>query len=156
MARSEGRHELAKDPAQCVRVCLRWSQGSVSAQKGDATFPNLKTEKVFQDENPDTHEQGSDRPGCLSKPSGQRSAVEPVDWHDLEEHRFARRVVAEMEQVVREHKAKALVVVAPPRTLADLRGAFHGDVKARIIAEIPKDLTGHPVGDIEQHLAAES
>ena len=92
--------------------------------EGDATFPNLKTEKVFQDENPDTHEQGSDRPGCLSKPSGQRSAVEPVDWHDLEEHRLARRVAAEMEQVVREHKAKALVVVAPPRTLADLRGAF--------------------------------
>jgi len=29
-----------------------------------------------------------------------------------------------MEQIVREHKAKALVVVAPPRTLADLRGAF--------------------------------
>ena len=34
---------------------------------GDAKFPNLKTEKVFEDENPPTHEQGSDRPGRVSK-----------------------------------------------------------------------------------------
>jgi len=122
--------------------------------EGDEKFPNLKTERVFQDDNPSTHEQGSDRPGRLGKASG-RSAVEPVDWHDLEEHRFAHRVAAAMEQVVRERKAPALVVVAPPRTLADLRAAFHADVKARIIAEIHKDLTKHSVGDIEQHLTAE-
>jgi protein required for attachment to host cells len=38
--------------------------------------------------------------------------------------------------------------------LADLRSAFHADVQARIIAEINKDLTKHPVGDIEKHLTA--
>lgn len=123
--------------------------------EGDEKFPNLKTEQVFTDDNPPTHEQGSERPGRLGKTSG-RSAVEPVDWHDLEEHRFAHRVAAAMEKVVRERKAPALVVVAPPRTLADLREAFHADVKARIIAEIHKDLTKHPVGDIEQHLTAEA
>ncbi len=57
-----------------------------------------------------------------------------------------------MEQVVREKKVPALVVVAPPKTLADLRDAFHADVKSRVIAEINKDLTKHPVGDIEKHL----
>ena len=70
--------------------------------EGDEKFPNLKTESVFEDENPLTHEQGSERPGRLSKAidSGQRSAVEPVDWHQIEEHRFARKVAAAMEQVV--------------------------------------------------------
>jgi protein required for attachment to host cells len=125
---------------------------------GDEKFPNLKTEKVFEDENPPTHAQGSERPGHLSKGShsGQRTAVESVDWHDLEEHRFAHRVAAAMEQVVRKRRAPALIVVAPPRTLADLRAAFHADVKARIIAEIHKDLTKHPVHEIEQHLTGES
>jgi protein required for attachment to host cells len=47
---------------------------------------------------------------------------------------------------------KALVVVAPPRTLAELRGAFHDDVKARIVAELDRDLTKRSVGDIERHL----
>ncbi|HTO62786.1 MAG TPA: host attachment protein [Bradyrhizobium sp.] len=122
--------------------------------EGDEKFPNLKTERLFEDENPPTHEQGSDRPGRVSKAheSGQRSAVEPVDWHRIEEHRFAKRVAAALEQVVRATKAPALVIVAPPRTLADLRAAFHPDVQGLIIAEINKDLTKHPVGEIEQHL----
>jgi protein required for attachment to host cells len=124
--------------------------------EGDEKYPNLKTESVFEDVNPPTHEQGSDRPGHLSKGvnSGRRSAVEPVDWHDIEEHRFAKKVAAAMEELVRTRKVPALVVVAPPRTLADLRAAFHTDVQARIIAEINKDLTKHPVGDIEKHLTA--
>ena len=122
---------------------------------GDEKFPNLKTERVFVDENPPTHEQGSDRPGRAFKRAGTnlRSGVGDTDWHDLEEHRFAQRVAAALEGLVRERKVKALVVVAPPRTLADLRQAFHADVKSRIIAEIDKDLTKHSVYEIEKHLA---
>ena len=125
---------------------------------GDAQFPNLRTEKVFEDENPPTHEQGSDRPGRVSEAAvpGRRSAVEPTDWHDIEEHRFARKVAAAMEQMVRASKVKALIVVAPPKTLAELRNAFHPDVKACIVAEINKDLTKHPLGEIEKHLIHEA
>ena len=122
---------------------------------GDEKYPNLTTEQVFVDDNPATHDQGSERPGRLfagAAARDKRSAIEPTDWHELEEHRFARRVAAAMEQVVRERKAKALVIVAPPRTLADLRRAVHADVKERIIAEIGKDLTKHPVHEIEKHL----
>ena len=43
---------------------------------------------------------------------------------------------------------------APPKTLAELRQAFHGDVKSRIVAEIDKDLTKLPVYEIEKHLVA--
>ena len=121
--------------------------------EGDEKFPNLKTEKVFEHINPSTHEQGSERPGRVSAShSGRRSAIEPVDWHDLEERRFTREVTAAAEEIVRSRKAKALVVVAPPRTLAELRLAFHPDVKRHILAEFDKDLTKHPVGEIERHL----
>ena len=121
---------------------------------GDAKFLNFKAEQVFVDDNPPTHEQGSDRPGRGFKraKTNQRSGMEETDWHELEEHRFAHRVAAAMERLVRERKARALVVVAPPRTLADLRQSFHPDVKSRIIAEIDKDLTNHPIGEIEKHL----
>lgn len=121
---------------------------------GDEKFPNLKAERVFVDENPPTREQGTDRPGRVFKRAGTnvRSGVETTDWHDLEEHRFAQRVAAAMEKLVRQRKVKTLVIVAPPRALADLRHAFHADVKSRIIAEIGKDLTKHPVDEIEKHL----
>ena len=125
---------------------------------GDAKFLNLRVEKVFENENPSSHEQGSDRPGRVSQGAvaGRKGAVEPTDWHDLEEHRFTRTVAAAMEQMVRASKATALIVVAPPRTLAELRNTIHSDVKACVIAEISKDLTKHPIGEIEKHLMAGS
>ena len=121
---------------------------------GDEKFPNLRTERVFLDHNPPTHEQGTDKPGrSFSSVGHGRSAVEQTDWHDLEQHRFARVVAEALEKLMRERHVKALVIAAPPRTLADLRQALHKDVKAGIIAEVDKDFTGQPVYEIEKHLA---
>jgi protein required for attachment to host cells len=122
---------------------------------GDATLVNLTTKRVFTDENPPTHDQGTDRPGRVfqSAAKNKRSGVDTTDWHELEKERFAKRVASALEQLVRAKRIKAIVVVAPPRTLAELRNAFHADVKNRIVAEIEKDLTKLPVGEIEKHLA---
>jgi protein required for attachment to host cells len=122
---------------------------------GDEKFPNLKTEQVFVDQNPATHDQGSDRPGRLfasATARERRSALETTDWHELEAHRFARMVADAFEKLVRERKVKAVVIAAPPRILAELRQALHSDVKARIVAEVDKDFTKHPVYEIEKHL----
>jgi protein required for attachment to host cells len=120
---------------------------------GDEKFPNLRVERSFADDNPPTHEQGSGAPGrTYSSNDNRRGSVPQTDWHELEEKHFARDVAAQLEKVVREGKIKAVVVAAPPRTLAELRHAFHADVKSRIIAEIDKDLTKHPVYEIEKHL----
>lgn len=120
--------------------------------EGDEKFPNLKMEAVFEDQNPASHEQGSDHPGRVVKASGHRSGVEMTDWHELEERHFAKQVAAAAERIVRAEHSTALIIVAPPRTLAALRSDFHSDVKRRIVAELAKDLTGHSVGDIEKHL----
>jgi len=125
---------------------------------GDEKFPQLITERVFVDENPPAREHGTDRPGRAFKRAhtNRRASVETTDWHELEEQRFARRVAAAMEGLVRERNVPALVIVAPPRTLAELRQAFNPDVKNRILAEVDKDLTKHPVGEIESHLVGRS
>jgi len=133
--------------------------------QGDETFLQLEVERVFEHELKPTRELGTDHPGrsfpsvggrvhALSGVSGPRSAQEPTDWHELAERQFARDVAAALETAVRSKRIAALVVIAPPRTLAELRVAFHQDVKKKIIAEIDKDLTKHPVGEIERHLTA--
>lgn len=120
---------------------------------GDDKFPNLKTERVFVDHNPPNRDYGTDQPGrAFSSIDGRRSAVEQADWHELEERQFAREVAAALVKMVRERKIKTLIVAAPPRTLSELRQAFHPDVKARIVAEIDKDLTKLPLYEIEKHL----
>jgi protein required for attachment to host cells len=120
---------------------------------GDEKFPNLKTERVFVDQNPPTRQQGTDQPGrAFSSIDGRRGAMEQADWHELEEQKFARDVAATLQKIVRERKIKALVIAAPPKTLAELRQAFGADVKKCIVAEIDKDLTKLPVYEIEKHL----
>ena len=128
----------------------------VLRNEGDEVYPNLKTEQVFQAPfNPATHDQGSDSPGRAFQSVGaRRSAVSQTDWHTIAEHRFAQEVAAAMEAAHRAKRVRALVVVAPPRTLADLRASLSSDVKGMIIAEIDKDLTKHPVHEIERLLTA--
>jgi protein required for attachment to host cells len=120
--------------------------------EGDEKFPNLKMEALFEDQNPPSHEQGTDRPGRIGKASGRRATVEATDWHELEARRFVEQVAAAAEAIVREDKTTTLIIVAPPHTLAELRSQWHADVKRRIIAELAKDLTRHPVSEIEKHL----
>jgi protein required for attachment to host cells len=123
---------------------------------GDEKSVNLKAERVYAEDNPPTREQGTDHPGRAFKRAGtnQRGSVEMTDWHELQKHHFAQHTAAAMEQIVRDRNVKTFVIVAPARTLSDLRRSLHPDVKSRILAEISKDLTKHTIAEIEKHLAA--
>ena len=45
-------------------------------------------------------------------------------------------------------------MVAPPRTLGELRKHYHKEVEKRLVAEVPKDLVNMPVPEIEKILQA--
>ena len=123
--------------------------------EGNGAAPRLKTEQVFQNNNPPTRDQGWGPPGRSFQSVGNsRSSVEQTDWHEIGEQRFARTIADALEALARDRDIPGFVIVAPPRALADLRRAFDAHVRARIIAEIDKDLTSHPVEDIERRLTA--
>jgi protein required for attachment to host cells len=128
----------------------------VLRNEGDATFPNLRKLEVFKDaDNPATSKIGSDRPGSTTDyASGRHAAVEQTDWHDIAEHRFAHRVASILEAHNSNGDLGALVVVAPPRTLADLRQSFSQSLRGKVIGEVDKDLTKHPIHEIERLLTA--
>ena len=120
---------------------------------GDEIYPNLHTARVLEQENPATHEQGSDRPGRSSDSAeGHRSTFEETDWHRLEEERFLGRVAQLLREGVNAGRYEKIVLVAPPAALGILRKAMDRQVSSRIIAEVGKDLTNQPVPDIEQAL----
>ena len=125
--------------------------------EGDEKFAKFVTERVLVDEkNPRTHDQGTDEPGrgFARANTSRRSAMEPTDWHDIQKHRFAQKVAAALDRLVREGAVRALVIVAPPRTLVDLRKALDPTVRERVLLEINKDLTKLPVWQIEQHITS--
>jgi protein required for attachment to host cells len=121
---------------------------------GDERFLDLTVQRAFSERTPPTHEQGTDRPGRAFNRANtnRRSSMEATDWHELEKEQFAARMASAIEQLVRAEDINTIVVVAPPRTLAELRRAFHANVRSRIVAEVAQDLTKHPVSEIQKHL----
>ena len=121
--------------------------------EGDEKFPNLKTERVFLDHNPPTHEQGTDKPGRSYSSVGHgRSAVEQTDLHEQEEHKFLHKLLAHLDAEINAGRAKSLILIAPPRALGVLRQAYSHNLRAVLRGEIDKDFVKLPVYEIEKHL----
>ncbi|MGZ9811759.1 baeRF12 domain-containing protein [Pseudoroseicyclus sp. H15] len=125
--------------------------------EGDEKFPNLEVVREFHEENPPTRDQGTDRPGRMNDGGGrvQKSSFDEADWHRIAKDRFADEMAERLYKLAHKGAYEHLVVVAPPQVLGEMRQKFHKEVESRIVAEIPKTLTGHPVDQIEKVLASE-
>ena len=124
--------------------------------KGGAGHPDLFADQIMEQDNPPTHEQGTDRPGRYDGPAGgPRSAVEQTDWHQQAEDRFAAQVAQVLYKRAHGHDFERLIVVAPPRMLGTLRSAFHKEVAQKVTAEIAKDLTSRLPAEIGRLLRQE-
>ena len=121
--------------------------------EGDAEFPNLVVEKAQEQANPATRDQATDSAGRASSPQGGvQSSVEPTDFHQIEEDRFAADAADFLKTGALKNKYDSLIVIAPPKTLGELRKHYHKEVTSRLKGELDKDLTGHPIKDIEKAL----
>jgi protein required for attachment to host cells len=123
--------------------------------EGDGVHPNLVVEHAEERINPADHDQKSDGPGSMANMlRSPRSTVDEADFHRLEEDRFAVEIAATLKQRALANEFESLIVAAPPHTLGELRKHYHLEVANRLAGEIPKDLTGHPILEIEKALTA--
>ena len=123
--------------------------------KGNPYNVDLVVEQILEQDNPPTREQGTDRPGRANASFGAaRSAMEEADWHHIAKERFAAELADALYRHALANRFEKLVIIAPPKVMGDLRKAFHAEVAERVVAEIPKELTSHPVAEIERLIAA--
>jgi protein required for attachment to host cells len=105
---------------------------------------------------PPTRELGTDRPGRTQQrgTGGRRHAIEPhVDWHRFEKEKFSREMAALLDAAAERGDFDRLVLIAPPRTLGDLRAALGAKARGKVHAEVDKDLTHVTLHDLPGHLA---
>ncbi|MEX6506268.1 host attachment family protein [Jiella sp. M17.18] len=123
---------------------------------GDATLPNFQVRRVEEHDNPPDREQGADRPGRMSDDTtgSHRSAVADTDWHVIEKDRFAKEIADILYKMAHRGRFERIVIVAPPHILGDLRQEIHKEVADKVVGEVAKTLTNHPVDKIETLLAA--
>lgn len=121
---------------------------------GDEAAPNLKVRQTFEQPDPLTHDQGTDKPGRAFAGIGERrAATEQTDFHRLAEEDFLKKLAAHLERGVGEHRIKALVLAAPPRALGVLRDVLAPPVRKLVLHEIEKDYVNMPMYEVERHLA---
>ncbi len=123
---------------------------------GDAEYPVLNVRREEHHENPPTREQAANRPGRQGESSGpRRYAYEDTDWHRLEKERFADDLAELLYAQAHKHRFERIVICAPPQTLGELRDKMHKEVRDKVVGEVPKTLTNHPVDEIEGILKSE-
>ena len=144
--------------------------------EGDAERPNLQVEQKEIHPNPKDSDQKSDAAGRASSTqtganapavaqggamhargggaqfAPSRGSMDETDFHQLEEDRFAAQTAEMLRNRALSNDFETLIIVAPPRTLGELRKHYHQEVSARLAGELAKDLTGHPIPQIEEAL----
>jgi len=97
----------------------------------------------------------SDRPGrgFSARGDARRAAFEPPhDYHKIEKHRFAAELAKALEQAMERKEFDQLVLVAPHRSLGELRGLLSARVQRRVRREVAKDLTTQTTVSLWRHL----
>ena len=129
--------------------------------EGDALALNLKVEHAQEQDNPSNDEQKTDQSGRAQSTrtnGGSFSAgggtMGETDFHQQEEDRFAAEAANLLKTRALANDFESLIIIASPKTLGEMRKHYHKEVSDRLQGELAKDLTGHPIADIEKALMA--
>ncbi len=124
---------------------------------GDINQIDLRTEAHDERQDAPDHEMKTDSPGTNHQSVGPgRSSYEETDFHQLEEDRWAKHAAEEVNKRALANDFEALAIIAPPKTLGELRKQLHKEAARRVVCEIPKEMTGHTVADIEKLIVAQT
>ena len=83
--------------------------------RGNAQRLNLVVERILEQDNPATREQGTDRPGrSFASHATARCAMAEVDWHNMAKERFAIGLAEAPSRYAHTSRFNGLVVIAPP------------------------------------------
>ncbi|WP_022706183.1 host attachment family protein [Paracoccus zeaxanthinifaciens] len=123
---------------------------------GDQDLLDLRIHDEEKQDNPSDREQSANRPGRQHQSVGSgRSAYEDTDWHQLAKERFADHLAEMLYERAHKGRFDRIVLIAAPKVLAELRDKMHKEVASRVVGEVPKTLTNHPLDQIEKVLRAE-
>jgi protein required for attachment to host cells len=84
-------------------------------------------------------------------PAGRRPKESPP--RETHEAIFAKQLAQELFRRVQNRDFEALILVADPQTLGEIRPSLHKEVQSRLISEIAKTLTKASVADIQKALS---
>lgn len=130
-------------------------RGLILVNEGNALQPDLKTLRVYEQENPKTSDQGRSKPPRAFQSVGERrSSMASADLHRRAEEKFVDQIINDLTKDASANAFESIVIVAPPTAIGEMRKHSKSDaLNKRVLAWIDKDLTHHSIPDITQAVA---
>ncbi len=126
-----------------------------AAEDGKGLLPARGADLIAPEGRRHTRDLVSDRPGRVDSTSrgGQRHSFEPThDYHKLVKHRFTVSVADVLDKACLAKEFDELILVAPRRSLGELRKVLSKRVQKVVQQEIPKDFTDYTLSMMWRHL----
>lgn len=125
--------------------------------QGEGQQIDLVTEAHHERQDRKDREIKSDAAGAGGQSAGYgRPAMQETDFHQQEEDRYAADAADQLRLRALAGDFESLAIVAPPKTLGELRKHLHKEVENRIVMELPKEMTNRPIPDIAAMLMGRS
>ncbi|WP_439546871.1 host attachment family protein [Sandarakinorhabdus sp.] len=142
-------------PANAHVLVIDGGRMLMLVNEGSAAEPSLAPVEQREQTGPDVVDRQNEQPGTSFQSfSPGRSSYEQTDLKQLDEDRFAADAADHLKREVLAGRMDAVIIVAAPRTLGELRKAYHTEVQKRVVGEIAKVMTGHPTEEILAAIAA--
>lgn len=117
------------EPSEDLRKLVPSEHGEMTAAEARRPVRDIVTDKPGR--------------GFSSARGGVRHAFEPPhDIHKLQKHNFTVRLAEVLDKACADKQFDRLVLVAPSRSLGELRSVLSARVKKAVSHEVAKDLTG--------------
>src|SRR5690349_7931151 len=102
---------------------------------GDADYPNLRVEHAVEQQDAADRDRKTDAAGAASSTqsgaggggqfAASRGSMGETDYHQQEEDRFAADTADMLKRRALANEFESLIIVAPPKTLGELRKHYH-------------------------------
>lgn len=137
---ADGSHARFFEPSEDRRALRPSEQSEMTAAEARRPVRDLVTDKPGR--------------GFASAGSDARHAFEPAhDIHKMQKHDFTARLAEVLDKRCGEGLFERLVLVAPPRSLGELRLLLSDRVKKTVSHEVAKDLTSSTPAALHRLLA---
>jgi protein required for attachment to host cells len=128
-----------------ARILTRDADGGKFAvvEERDSPEARLRTRELVSDRPGRSHESGT---------TGRHAMEAPSDPQRLKKQEFARELARAINLACAEGRFDDLVLVAPARTLGEIKRELDGTARAKLSAALTKDLTKVPLDHLHDHL----
>lgn len=131
------------------------ARARILSAKDRLRYHDLEMLEEIETENRPNRDITSDKPGRSFNGTGvgRHANEDSTDPHRHEQQVFASQIVELLDSKRKAGAFDALVVVAPPRMLGDIRSTMPTELSRMVSSEINKDLTKVAVQDLPGHLS---